>query len=89
MSAATFHNALVLPVVGEKPWFWGWLSVDDEGRISGIGEGSPPPDAPLPHHDLGGCFLAPGFVSAHSHIYTGGMRGVAASSPLYLSLIHI
>lgn len=83
MSAATFHNALVLPVAGEKPWFWGWLSVDDDGRISGIGEGSPPPDAPLPHHDLGGCFLAPGFVSAHSHIYTGGMRGVAASSPLY------
>ena len=27
--------------------------------------------------------LAPGFVSAHSHIYTGGMCGVAASSPLY------
>jgi cytosine/adenosine deaminase-related metal-dependent hydrolase len=83
MSAGTFHNALVLPVAGEKPWFWGWLSVGDDGRISAIGEGSPPPDAPQPHHDLGGCFLAPGFVSAHSHIYTGGMRGVAPSSPLY------
>lgn len=81
--SATFHNALVLPIAGDKPWFWGWLSVADNGRISGMGEGSPPPDAPLPHHDLGGCFLAPGFVSAHSHIYTGGMRGVAASSPLY------
>lgn len=83
MSAGTFHNALVLPVTGEAPWFRGWLSVDDAGRISGMGEGSPPPDAPLPHRDLGGCFLAPGFVSAHSHIYTGGMRGVAPSSPLY------
>lgn len=83
MTAATFHNALVLPVTGAAPWFWGWLSVDDSGRISALGEGSPPSDTPLPRHDLGGCFLAPGFVSAHSHIYTGGMRGVAASSPLY------
>lgn len=81
MTAGTFHNALVLPVSGA--WFWGWLSVGDDGRISGLGEGSPPPDAPAPHHDLGGCFLAPGFVSAHSHIYTGGMRGVAPNSPLY------
>lgn len=83
MTAGTFHNALVLPVAGDRPWFWGWLSVDDHGRISGLGEGTPPTDAPGPRHDLGGSFLAPGFVSAHSHIYTGGMRGVAASSPLY------
>ncbi len=53
------------------------------GRISGIGEGAPPADAPGVRHDLEGCFLAPGFVSGHSHIYTGGMRGVAADSPLY------
>lgn len=83
MSAGTYHNALVLPVDGVTPWFWGWLAVDDDGRISGLGEGAPPSDAPKPFHDLDGCFLAPGFVSAHSHIYTGGMRGVAASSPLY------
>lgn len=83
MTAGTFHNALVLPVAGATPWFWGWVSVGDDGRISGIGEGTPPPEAPLPHHDLDGGFLAPGFVSAHSHIYTGGMRGVAANSPLY------
>ncbi len=83
MTAGTFHNALVVPVDGATPWYWGWLSVDGSGRISGLGEGSPPRDAPQPFHDLDGCFLAPGFVSAHSHIYTGGMRGVAASSPLY------
>lgn len=79
----TYHNALVLPVSGDRPWFWGWLSVGEDGRISGMGEGSPPADAPLPRHDLDGAFLAPGFVSAHSHIYTGGMRGVAPNSPLY------
>ena len=83
MTAGTFHNALVLPVDGTRQWFHGWVSVGDDGCIVGVGEGSPPPDAPQPRHDLEGSFLAPGFVSAHSHIYTGGMRGVAASSPLY------
>lgn len=85
MTGTTFHNALILPVSGDRPWFrGGWLTVDPAGRISGIGEGTPPPaDAPGVSHDLDGCFLAPGFVSGHSHIYTGGMRGVAADSPLY------
>ncbi|MDV7101190.1 amidohydrolase family protein [Gordonia amicalis] len=83
MTATTFHNALILPVAGGKPWFRGWLTADAGGRISGIGEGAPPADAPGVRHDLEGCFLAPGFVSGHSHIYTGGMRGVAADSPLY------
>jgi 5-methylthioadenosine/S-adenosylhomocysteine deaminase len=83
MTAGTFHNALVLPVSGDTPWFWGWVSVGEDGMISGVGEGTPPPTAPQPFHDVDGCFLAPGFVSAHSHIYTGGMRGVAANSPLY------
>lgn len=80
---STFHNALIIPVAGDRPWFYGWLSVGDDGRISGIGEGAPPPGAAQPWHDLNGCLLAPGFVSAHSHIYTGGMRGVAPNSPLY------
>ncbi|MDL9948657.1 amidohydrolase family protein [Gordonia sp. ABSL11-1] len=83
MTAGTFVNALVLPVTGDRTWFWGWLSVDESGRITGVGEGTPPADAPQPWRDLDGCFLAPGFVSAHSHIYTGGMRGVAPNSPLY------
>ena len=42
----TYHNALILPVSGDRPWFWGWLSVGEDGRISGMGEGSPPADAP-------------------------------------------
>ena len=86
MSPVTrFVNAIILPVDGRREWFTGWLEVTD-GVISGIGEGAPtqPCDpATTTVHDLDGAFLAPGFVSAHSHIYTGGMRGVAASSPLY------
>ncbi|MFT4043579.1 MAG: amidohydrolase family protein [Gordonia sp. (in: high G+C Gram-positive bacteria)] len=83
-----FTNAIILPVNADQEhseeWFEGWLEVTD-GRISGIGEGR----APTPRernvavHDVQGAFLAPGFVSGHSHIFTGGMRGVAASSPLY------
>lgn len=81
--AQTFTNAILLPVTGEAPWLHGWLSVGADGRITGLGEGSPAADAPRPWRDLGGAFLAPGFVSAHSHIFTGGMRGIAANSPLY------
>lgn len=87
-----FTNAVILPVSADPDsprWFSGWLSVDDAGRISGLGEGTPPEDAASAASDavrvvdLDGAFLAPGFISAHSHIYTGGMRGVEHSSPLY------
>lgn len=87
---ALFTNAIVLPVDPAQPrWFLGWLSVDDAGRISGLGEGTPPPGVVSEYsaegetNDLDGAFLAPGFASAHSHIYTGGMRGIAHSEPLY------
>lgn len=87
MNAHTiFTNAVILPVSAEAPrWFRGWLAVDSEGKIAGLGEGEAPdslPDDPI-HIDLNGSILAPGFISAHSHIYTGGMRGVAHSDPLY------
>ena len=81
MSSTVFHNATVLPVDGERDWFHGWISVSD-GRITALGDGAPPTGAEA-YRDLDNCFLAPGFVSAHSHIYTGAMRGVAATSPLY------
>ncbi|AWT25127.1 Melamine deaminase [Corynebacterium provencense] len=88
---AVFTDAVIIPVDPEQPrWFRGWLSVDDTGRISGLGEGTPPTSLTASClaaggrvTDLDGAFLAPGFVSGHSHIYTGGMRGVEHSSPLY------
>ncbi|MGO1949605.1 MAG: amidohydrolase family protein [Mycobacteriaceae bacterium] len=84
-----FTNAVILPVSPHHArWFSGWLAVDGEGRISGLGEGTPPEDVAVSYADdtridLDGAFLAPGFVSAHSHIYTGGVRGIAHSEPLY------
>ncbi len=75
------HNAVLIPVAGPD-WFRGWMTVGDDGRIAGIGSGDPPP-----HHgevlDVGGAMVAPGFVSAHSHLFTSGLRGIAASSTLY------
>jgi len=78
----TIVNALVLPVADDVDWYRGWLSVDAEGRIAGLGEGEPPS---LSGHvvDAGGAFVAPGFVSAHSHLFTSGMRGMTPGDTLY------
>lgn len=73
-------DAVIIPVAGE--WFPGWMSVGDDGRITGLGAGPAPPwDGEV--LDVGGAFVAPGFVSAHSHLFTSGLRGIAASSALY------
>ncbi len=78
-------------------WYLGWMSVGTDGTITGIGPGTPPaPPAPTADDaarlgepadveiiDVGGAMVAPGFVSAHSHIYTSGLRGLAHSDTLY------
>ncbi|GAA5163644.1 N-acetylglucosamine-6-phosphate deacetylase [Amycolatopsis dongchuanensis] len=46
----------------------GWLAVAD-GRISGIGTGTPPPGE---HVELGGALVVPGFVDTHCHGGGGG-----------------
>lgn len=59
---------------------------DDAARRSEAA-GSPPPRpgerADVDVIDVGGAMVAPGFVSAHSHIYTSGLRGLAHSDTLY------
>lgn len=82
MTVLTIKNATLLPVGGDREWLRGWMTVDADGRISGVGEGDPPAEGGEVR-DVAGAMVAPGFVSAHSHIYTGGMRGVAANSTLY------
>src|SRR6187549_3881034 len=81
------HNALIIPVSDTGPsWFAGWFLVGDDGRIADIGQG--PPDASLVAQenlrllDVGGALVAPGFVSAHSHLFTSGMRGISPGSTL-------
>ncbi|MEP7764747.1 amidohydrolase family protein [Sanguibacter sp. 25GB23B1] len=99
----TVVNALLLPLADPRPpgstaapdWFVGWMTVGEDGLITGIGPGSPPssrpaspgsgsaPTAPGEVLDARGAMVAPGFVSAHSHIFTSGLRGVAHSQTLY------
>ncbi len=79
----TVSNAVLLPVAdGQPDWFRGWMTVGHDGRISGIGPGDPP-ETTGEVLDAGGAMVAPGFVSAHSHLFTSGLRGIAASSTLY------
>ncbi|OLT19470.1 cytosine deaminase [Pseudonocardia sp. CNS-139] len=81
----TVENALVVPVADGGPeWFQGWLRVGDDGRIAALGPGAPPPGPPGGEVlDVGGAIVAPGFVSAHSHLFTSGLRGIAPGSTLY------
>ncbi len=79
----TVRNAVLIPVAdGQPDWVRGWMTVGDDGRITGIGPGDPPVTAGEVL-DAGGALVAPGFVSAHSHLFTSGLRGIAASATLY------
>ena len=59
----------------------GWMLVED-GRIAAIGSGTPDvaADETL---DVAGAFVAPGFVSSHSHLFTSGLRGLGVADTLY------
>lgn len=67
------------PDAGNEP---GWLLVDGN-RIAGLGAGDPPVRSGTEVVDVGGAFVAPGFVSAHSHLFTSGVRGLGAADTLY------
>ena len=60
----------------------GWMRVD-EGRITAIGSGEAPEVPGAEVLDVDGAFVAPGFVSAHSHLFTSGARGLGVDSTLY------
>lgn len=79
----TVVNAVLIPVADTGPaWLHGWLTVGDDGRITGMGPGlcEAPTGEVL---DVSGAMVAPGFVSAHSHLFTSGLRGIAPGSTLY------
>lgn len=61
----------------------GWLLADD-GVIVDTGVGRPPVvDAETQVLDVAGAYVAPGFVSSHSHLFTSVARGLGADEPLY------
>jgi 5-methylthioadenosine/S-adenosylhomocysteine deaminase len=79
------ENALLLTLAkNDSPAFRGWFTVDDLGRIAEIGRGAAPAEIAVPERlDVRGSIVAPGFVSAHSHLSTSGSRGLGIDVPLY------
>lgn len=59
----------------------GWMSVGADGVVVEVGEGKPPRAPKV--IDVGGSIVAPGFISAHSHLFTSGSRGLAHDKSLY------
>ena len=83
------HNALIIPVSDAGP-----ARGSPAGSSSATTDGSRPSVRASPTRrwsrrsglrllDVGGAIVAPGFVSAHSHLFTSGMRGISPGSTLY------
>jgi 5-methylthioadenosine/S-adenosylhomocysteine deaminase len=84
MTKLVVRNALLLTVSDACPDpFTGWLAVDDKGRLSAVEPGEPPGDLGARVIDAEGAFVAPGFISAHSHLFTSGSRGLGMDLALY------
>ena len=77
------RNAMLITLApGENKPFTGWFTVDDLGKIMGIDAGAPPAGVAAEHEiDAKGAFVAPGFISAHSHLSTSGSRGPRSIPP--------
>jgi 5-methylthioadenosine/S-adenosylhomocysteine deaminase len=81
--ALIVRNAwLITGQPGARP-FLGHLVVGAEGRIAAVGPGEPPrmPEAPILEAD--GKFVAPGFISAHSHLFQSPLRGLGTDQTLF------
>ncbi|MGP3533459.1 amidohydrolase family protein [Microbacterium sp. RD1] len=79
----THARLLRVPAGTDDPGFIedGWMLVE-EGRIAALGSGEPRVGADEVL-DAAGAFVAPGFVSSHSHLFTSGLRGLGVSETLY------
>lgn len=88
MSVLLVINArlITVPAGTDDPGYHerGWMLVVD-GLIAGIGPGDPPTTVPADAEqlDVAGAFVAPGFISAHSHLFTSATRGLGVGETLY------
>lgn len=77
------ENATLITLDGNRPdVFNGWLAVDAQGRIAAIDEGETLEVAEK-RIDAHGAFVAPGFVSGHSHLSSSASRGLGHEFSLY------
>ncbi len=67
----------------EKP-FVGYMLVGDDGRIAQLQPGLAPADLGADKIvDASGEIIGPGFISAHSHLFTSPFRGIGFTETLY------
>ena len=85
MTRLLVTNAVLLTLDPERPDpFRGWFTVGDDGRITAIEPGDPPEGTTADETlDAAGKLVGPGFVSAHSHLFTSGSRGLGMDQTLY------
>ena len=81
--ALLVRDARLITVAGRGYVDRGWMLVTDD-LISGIGAGDPPAGVTADETlDAAGAFVAPGFVSTHSHLFTSATRGLGVAETLY------
>lgn len=87
MSLLVVHARLItIPAGTADPGYidGGWMLVGDDGRIAALGAGDVPAGTSADETlDAAGAFVAPGFVSSHSHLFTSGLRGLGVADTLY------
>jgi 5-methylthioadenosine/S-adenosylhomocysteine deaminase len=81
------ENALILPVDPKLPELInGYLAVGQDGRILALAAGEAPVEfvnSATSRLDAHGRFVAPGFISAHSHLFMSPLRGIGHDGTLY------
>jgi len=78
------RNACLLTAAPGFEPFVGHIAVGQDGRIASVGPGEPPPEADSDRFlDAEGKIVAPGFVSAHSHLFQSPLRGLGTDQTLY------
>ncbi|HKB91934.1 MAG TPA: amidohydrolase family protein [Opitutaceae bacterium] len=77
-------NAFFITPQPDQNPFLGYMVVDSDGRIVEIAPGDAPASAQAVEIlDVHGKFVAPGFISAHSHLFMSPLRGLGQDETLY------
>lgn len=79
------RNGLFLTLDPARPTpFTGYMTVGADGRITAVAPGEPPAGTTAERVvDASGKFVAPGFVSSHSHLGSAPFRGLGHTETLY------
>lgn len=78
------RNALLITMAPGSAPFLGHLVVGGDGRITAVGPGDPPAGTGGSRElDVAGRIVAPGFISAHSHLFQSPLRGLGTDQTLY------